>query len=215
MRNASRLALLSALVMLALGLGLKALISGMIVPRMLERGNVMMIHQIVGPLESYFADYQAWPAGAAEETNWRLQGAKDDVIGETSPDQAPTPPPAGASAAAAMAVDPAEAPSIRRERQPVTLNYLRDAKVRSAGLTLADAWGHPLEFSFIPTGPATVTSLGPDAVLGTDDDVSATANIQPRSVHPTRSIFLADREFRLADEIRRLERARKLQEQPK
>ena len=86
------------------------------------------------------------------------------------------------------------------------LNFLVDAPVRAAGLTIGDAWGRPLEFSFTPAGPATATSLGADGVLGTPDDVTATAHIVPRRTQPTRAIFLADRAFRRAEEARRIQR---------
>jgi hypothetical protein len=188
--------LLSIAVVGLMFLSIKLLLEVRVLPHMLKRANAMMLREVVPPLEAYFGDFQEWPAGTPEEILWHLQGARSDRV------------PVGP--AGAQAPDPSAV--VRTRQELPSVNYLRDARVGSAGMTLGDAWGRPLEFHFLPKGPAKVTSPGSDGMLGTADDVSVTAHIMPRKTLPTRAMFVADREFRRLDEARRVELARKLAE---
>jgi hypothetical protein len=186
-----RSALCSVAAILLVMLGIWWLLTVKVIPAMTERGNALMLRQVVPALESYFSDFQEWPRGNPEEILWRLQGARGDR----------PPPPGGAGPQPAASAEP-----MRTRREMPSVDYLRDTPLRAAGQALGDAWGRPLEFEFVPDGPAKVTSLGADGILGTPDDVSVTANIMPRKTGPTRALFIADREFRRSEEAKRLER---------
>jgi hypothetical protein len=81
--------------------------------------------------------------------------------------------------------------------------------VKTEGDELVDAWSNSLQFDLPDddTRPATVTSIGPDGLLGTADDLSITLTLSPKRVTPTLAMFEAVTHKRREQEFRAAEQA--------
>jgi hypothetical protein len=167
--------------------GVFALLKAVVLPRMIESGNGVLVRSVAVALTQFFADFQRWPAGSTEEI-WRELGGR--VAFEES----------------AAAGTPAVAKSVAISEVLLTPNYMRDIPARTDGFNVIDGWETPLRFELEPLEPARVISAGPDRQFGTADDVTAEAPMAPRRIHPSRVDFNraeAIREYRERQEALR------------
>jgi hypothetical protein len=189
------LALVSTLLLLA---GVWWHLTRQVLPGMLRDGNRTLIVRAAAAFEEYYADHQRWPAGPPPEVFHRLAGRNEEQLVEWRAAQARL---------HSETEEPAE--TIRREQSAPTKNYLRNHGVKTEGDELVDAWSNSLQFDLPDddTRPATVTSIGPDGLLGTEDDLSVTLNVAPKRMTPTLAMFEAVTNKRREQEFRAAEQA--------
>lgn len=198
-------------------LGLRWLMAAVILPDMIVAGNRQMMQHLIPPLTAYCADHGKWPTGTQNEIFMRLIGFNDEQIAEALRNQAITQKALAGNAAGEEAGgeesegSEEETPAVNEEAIAVTHNYLSRLPLKVIRHELADSWGNSFVFSFPEgeAGPVKVTSLGPDAALGTEDDQSVSVEPVPRSYLPDRRFFEARQRFDAINEAKRLERARR------
>jgi len=175
-----------------------------VLPRLMVEGNRTLLERAAAACEDYYADHQHWPAGPPLEIFHRLAGRTEDQLIEWRAAQAHP---------RTEAAPPLE--TIRREAAIPVKNYLRLHTPKAENAELVDAWSNSLQYDFPDddSRPATLTSVGPDGILGTADDQSVTLNKRPRRITPTLAMFEAvtnkqrEQEFRAAEnELRRARR---------
>lgn len=169
-----------------------------VLPGMLREGNRTLMTRAAAAFEAYYADHQRWPAGPPNEVMHRLAGRTEEDLVEWRAHQLRP---------KSETETPAE--TIRREQSIPVKSHLRNHSVRAEGDELVDAWGNSLQFA-IPAdgqGPATITSMGPDGLLGTSDDQPASLRMSPRRVTPTPAMFEAVTKKRREQEFRAAEQA--------
>lgn len=200
-------------------LGLRWLMAAVVLPDMIVAGNRHMMQHLIPPLTAYCADHGKWPTGTPNEIFMRLIGFNEEQIAEALRNQAIMAQQAARTASSGEEEDEGdgnsgneeESAAVNEEAIAVTHNYLSRLPLKVIRHELADSWGHSLVFSFPEGqgGPVKITSLGPDAALGTADDQSVSVEPVPRAYLPDRRFFLARQRFDAINEAKRLERARR------
>ena len=192
--------------LLALGLTLVLLVgvwwhlTRHVLPGMMREGNRTLLSRAAAAFQEYYADHQRWPTGPPMEVFHRLAGRNEAQLEEWR-------------AAQAKHQEDEETPeeTIRREQLIPAKNYLRNNWVKAEGDELVDAWSNSIQFDLPEddSRPATLTSIGPDGLLGTGDDLVVALKMSPRRHTPTPATFEAvtlkrrEQEFRAAEQAAR------------
>jgi len=189
-------ALLALALACALLVGVWWQLTRQVLPGMLREGNRTILTRAAAAFEEYYGDHQKWPDGPPAEVFHRLAGRTEEQLVEWR---------------AAQLRPKSETPTetIRREQTVPVKNYLRNHSVRSEGDELVDAWSNSLQFDLPVDGPrpATVTSIGPDGLLGTADDQTLALRMTPQRMTPTLAMFEAVTNKRREQEFRAAEQA--------
>lgn len=169
-----------------------------VLPGMMREGNRTLMARAAAAFEEYYADHQRWPDGPPGEIFHRLAGRSEAQIADWRASRTQTTP---------KTDQPEE--TIRREQSIPVKNYLRNNSVKSEGDELVDAWSNSIQFDLPADGsrPASLTSIGPDALLGTADDLSVTLAMSPRRMTPTLAMFESVSHRRREQEYRAAEQA--------
>jgi len=166
-----------------------------VLPGMMREGNHSLLARAAAAFDDYYGDHQHWPDGPPPEVFHRLAGRTEEQLAEWR-------------AAQSRPKSEAEA-TIRREQSIPVKNYLRNHTVKTEGDELVDAWSNSLQYDFSTDDqrPATVTSIGPDGLLGTADDQTVALTMTPRRMTPTLAMFQAVTNKRREQEFRTAEQA--------
>jgi len=171
-----------------------------VLPGMMREGNHTLLARAAAAFQEYYADHQSWPQGPPMEVFHRLAGRNETQLAEWR---------AAQSRPKNDESTPEE--TIRREQLIPAKNYLRNNWVKAEGDELVDAWSNSIQFDLPEDGsrPATLTSIGPDGLLGTGDDLTVELRMSPRRTTPTPATFEAvvlkrrEQEFRAAEQAAR------------
>lgn len=171
-----------------------------VLPGMMREGNRTLLARAGAAFQEYYADHQHWPQGPPQEVFHRLAGRTEDQVSEWR-----------AAQSKPKNDQPEPEKTIRREQLIPVKNYLRNNWVKAEGDELVDAWSNSIQFDLAEDGsrPATLTSIGPDGLLGTTDDLTVELKMKPRRNTPTPAAFEAvvlkrrEQEFKAAEQAAR------------
>ena len=175
------------------------LLTRRVLPTMLVEGNRVIMARAAAALEEYYSDHQHWPAGPPVEIFHRLAGRSEEELVQWRE----------------FMLRHQEAPAvpeetIRRKQAIPVKNLLRNHAVRNQEPgEVVDAWANSIQYHFPDDlrSSASITSMGPDGLLGTADDLTVPLRMNPQRMTPTPATFAAVTKKRREQEFKAAEQA--------